>query len=111
MPRCGDRGARVVGRGERDVDYVNVRIVEHVLHPAVGAHGGNVALDDVAPILHQVTDCGNGVEIWQLAQCRQVVEQACASKAHNADAQGAAVELRFVYVLHFNLSLLSLSQN
>ena len=94
----------MVERGQRDVDHVDVGVVQHVLDASVGAHVGEIALDDVAAFLHRVADRGDRVEPRQLAQRRQVVQKPRAAKARDADAQGPAVDLRFVCLFHLLFS-------
>ena len=77
----------MVEGGKGDVDHVDVCVVQHVLHAAIGAHVGKIALNDVAALLHQVAHRRDGVELRQLAKCGQMVQQTGSAQARDAYAE------------------------
>ena len=100
-----ERGLGVVQRWKRDVNQVDLGIVQHVLNAAVCAHVGEFALNDVASFLHEVADGRDRVKLRQLAQCGQMLEQTCAAKPGYAYAERPPKDLRFVLCLHISLFL------
>jgi len=90
----------VVEGGKGDVDHVDVCVVQHVLHAAIGAHVGKIALNDVAALLHQVAHRRDGVELRQLAKCGQMVQQTGSAQACDAYAERSPQDLVFVCCLH-----------
>ena len=73
---------------EGDVHEVDFGVVEHVLDAAVGADVGEVLLDDVPALAHEVADRHDPEEVRRRAEGGDVVEQRRAPEARDADADG-----------------------